>query len=187
MIFGATTFKKCPNPNCNNPAITNGLLPTTSFDKNKKRKDGLCCWCKDCVTKYHRRWYLNNREKLLKLQKIWRDTHKEEKKRRSKQYSETHMEEKRKRGRIYNLIKIHGLTDEEYNKMFDEQHGLCAICNKLETRVDKITSKICKLAVDHNHETGKIRGLLCGKCNRSLGVIEPNIDTTIEYLEKYKG
>lgn len=63
--------------------------------------------------------------------------------------------------------RLYGITLEDYNTLLLNQDGLCAICSKPESvnRVDTIFS----LSVDHNHKTGEVRGLLCGKCNRALG------------------
>jgi hypothetical protein len=53
-----------------------------------------------------------------------------------------------------------GVSDEEYAALLEAQHGGCAICgNPPKTR---------RLSVDHNHRTGKVRGLLCFRCNRAL-------------------
>lgn len=63
-------------------------------------------------------------------------------------------------------FKAHyGITIEQYDKMFDKQQGFCAIC----LRHQKLFS--LRLAVDHSHKTGKIRGLLCSSCNTALGLI----------------
>ena len=63
--------------------------------------------------------------------------------------------------RRYNLKQCYGLTPEEYDSMLHLQNGVCAICGGTET--------VGRLAVDHCHETGKIRGLLCTNCNQALG------------------
>lgn len=60
----------------------------------------------------------------------------------------------------------YGLTLEEYQTMFDRQNGVCAIC--IGTEEGRM------LAVDHCHETEKVRGLLCGACNRGLGLFGDN-------------
>lgn len=62
------------------------------------------------------------------------------------------------------------LTEDEYNDLLKLQHGVCAICGKLETR--KRGGKIYRLAIDHNHKTGRIRGLLCARCNIKLGLLD---------------
>lgn len=64
-----------------------------------------------------------------------------------------------------NLRDRYGMSLEEYYALFDRQGGVCAIC--LET-----CSSGRRLAVDHDHETGHIRGLLCGKCNRGAGLFD---------------
>ena len=64
------------------------------------------------------------------------------------------------------------LTQEEYDKKFEEQNGCCAICHKPEQAIDYRTGKVRRLAVDHNHETGEVRGLLCSICNPPLHLVE---------------
>lgn len=63
--------------------------------------------------------------------------------------------------RAYRLLRKFGITVEQYDEMFAAQGGVCAICS--------CPPHYKRLAVDHNHETGQVRGLLCGWCNRSLG------------------
>lgn len=99
---------------------------------------------------------------------------------------------KRKLGLLKNYYKLNpdkyknrmlyinfGITGEEYNNLLSAQNSLCAICNKPE--------KVKRLAVDHNHESLKIRGLLCQKCNRGLGMFNDSKDLlakAIHYLIK---
>lgn len=78
-----------------------------------------------------------------------------------------------------NLINKFGITLDKYNQMVEAQNGVCAICGKEE--INKA------LAVDHNHKTGEVRGLLCGKCNKALGFLDENIQSfriAINYLQK---
>jgi len=79
------------------------------------------------------------------------------------------------------LYKKYGITLEDYNKMHKEQDGKCKICDKEESY------KGYSLAVDHCHETGEIRGLLCSTCNRALGMFKDsitNLQNAINYLKK---
>lgn len=62
-----------------------------------------------------------------------------------------------------NLIYKYGITADDYDKMYEEQKGLCWICQKNKD-----------LVVDHCHATGNIRGLLCQNCNTGLGMFEDN-------------
>lgn len=73
------------------------------------------------------------------------------------------------------------ITEEQFNKMFEEQEGCCAICRKHQTQFDR------SLAIDHCHQTTTVRGLLCTKCNLMLGYAEDNIGilaAAIKYLTK---
>lgn len=75
----------------------------------------------------------------------------------------------------------YGLTLEQYEQMLVKQGGVCAICG-----TDK-NSGGHMLVVDHDHETEKVRGLLCHKCNRAIGLLGDNIDLlkrAAEYLER---
>jgi hypothetical protein len=80
-------------------------------------------------------------------------------------------------------LSKHNITPEVYNDMFDKQEGKCPICGRHQTELKK------GLCVDHDHLTGKKRGLLCTKCNLRLGTFNDNIEDlkrAIIYLEKYK-
>jgi len=64
-----------------------------------------------------------------------------------------------------------GVKPELYKEFLELQNGLCAICGKTNEDNKK------NLAVDHDHKTGKIRGLLCNRCNIGIGYLEDNIKT----------
>ena len=70
-------------------------------------------------------------------------------------------------------LNQYGVTVEWYRAKEREQGGLCAICGQPETQ--QRNGKVKRLAVDHNHETGEARALLCTRCNQDLGVLE-NLD-----------
>ncbi len=66
----------------------------------------------------------------------------------------------------------HDMKPENYEQMFNDQGGVCAICRLKETSINKGTKQ--KLSIDHDHITNKIRGLLCGSCNRGIGMFKDN-------------
>ncbi len=75
------------------------------------------------------------------------------------------------------LLRTFGLKWSDYTDMHEDQQGLCMICNKPQSGR--------KLAVDHNHSTGEVRGLLCDGCNRGLGYFKDNpalLEGAITYL-----
>jgi len=66
----------------------------------------------------------------------------------------------------------YGIGWAEYNSMMEGQNGTCKICRKPECMV--VRGKVLPLSVDHCHRTGKIRGLLCRKCNTAIGLLGDN-------------
>ena len=75
------------------------------------------------------------------------------------------------------------MTLEEYDEMSEKQRGKCAICGLPETK--KNQHGVCRLAVDHDHETGEVRGLLCCRCNTFIGYLEKTNKKTIEKMFRY--
>ena len=102
---------------------------------------------------------------------------KEAKKRKlSEDYLGTRLQERK-----HNLKRMFGISLEDYDLKLEQQKNVCAICGGL-----------CKsgkrLAVDHDHKTGKIRDLLCGNCNGGLGKFQDNPELLIkaaDYLRKH--
>lgn len=89
---------------------------------------------------------------------------------------------KRKSNRKSHLKKVYGLTPEAYDKMLASQNGRCAICKDLPGKK--------ALAVDHDHASGKIRALLCTRCNTGLGGFKDDIyllRQAMIYVSKHRG
>lgn len=77
------------------------------------------------------------------------------------------------------LLKKYGLAFDDYKKLFIRQRGVCAICGE-----PQLNGSLC---VDHNHENGKVRGLLCFRCNFLIGQAKDDINIlkiAMEYLER---
>lgn len=84
-------------------------------------------------------------------------------------------------------LKFHyGITLEDYGKLLAEQEGKCKLCG-----TETPGNKRCKnFNVDHDHQTGEIRGLLCGPCNLIVGYVEKSPELVIKilaYLKSSKG
>lgn len=90
----------------------------------------------------------------------------------SPEYAKEYYEKNRaavRESQVWTRLKCrYGITKEEYEALSDSQNHLCAIC-------DKPCKTGQRLVVDHNHETGKNRGLLCKSCNLHLGVLEKEL------------
>lgn len=128
--------------------------------------------CKKCVNIRRRKYYKENRQYKIAMAKKYRE-----------QNREKILHGKRK--------QTYGISAEQYNKMLKEHNYVCAVCKKPEmSKINKGQNPDAKnsLSVDHNHKTGQIRGLLCGKCNRALGYLQENVETMlslISYINKY--
>jgi hypothetical protein len=122
-----------------------------------------------------REYYAKNKERILGYKKKYRDLNREEirAKARLRRASAT------ERDHDY-LRRDYGLTIEQYNQMFSAQGGVCAICKKPDPKR--------RLAVDHCHDTGRVRELLCIKCNSAIGKLydDPKmLDRAAAYLRKH--
>jgi len=126
--------KKCPK--CGKIKIL------TDFHRNKKTKDGLCCWCKLCNNETATNYRLANPDRVKTYRKKW--------------YYGGGGEYKKWE---YCIKKKFGIDGKHYKEILKSQNYNCAICGKSQK------SKKKRFAVDHNHQTGFIRGLLCDWCN----------------------
>ena len=79
-------------------------------------------------------------------------------------------------------LRRFGITKLQYQTRLDEQHGVCMICEQPETIVDSRHRLLRMLAVDHDAKTGRIRGLLCFKCNVALGFLQHNPDILMQAI-----
>ena len=86
----------------------------------------------------------------------------------------------------YHKQKNYGISKEEYQALYEKQGGVCAICKQPETAITKgVQASLC---VDHDHETGEVRGLLCSSCNSALGHFRDNTEIlarAIDYLKEH--
>lgn len=121
-----------------------------------------------------RAYYKKNRDRIIERNKKYRLEHPEESKQRQKEYSKTHKRE----AKNTKLKLYYGITIEHYETMYATQEGKCATCQTYYP----------SLVVDHDHKTGKVRKLLCSKCNLALGYVNDNpeiLKNMIEYLKTF--
>lgn len=122
-----------------------------------------------------KRYRNRNKEKRIETTKKYRDKNKEKIRESCRNYMRTH-----KDSSIRARLKTYGLTPEQYNEIFIIQKGCCSICGRHQSEFRKA------LAVDHDHETGKIRGLLCSNCNAMLGYANDNQQVLLKAVEYLK-
>lgn len=142
--------------------------PIQGFDWMKVTSSGkmtIRSKCMECRQKATREWNDANREHVRARDTAWRH-----KKPNRKEWAKNQ-----------NLRHFFGITLADYNAMFVAQGGRCAIC-----RTDEPGGKHNTLVVDHDHATGKIRGLLCNSCNNGLGRFKDDplkLRMAVVYLE----
>lgn len=131
---------------------------------------------RDRLRSQRKKYYIDNKESILRRNREWRRSHPEMVKARHKRYYAEHKKEYNEKARKCYFKKDYGITIEQYNDMVKDAGGKCQICRRA-----------LKLHVDHNHATGKVRGILCFACNAALGGMRDRIwvlERAIEYLEK---
>jgi hypothetical protein len=140
-------------------------LPRSSFYREKARPDGRCPACRSCRIAANRIYSSEQGDQIKQRRRASRAA-------------------RRDYYRGYQLKWGHGITLDEYNAILASQEGGCAICGGPQVAPHK------HLCVDHCHATGKIRGLLCSPCNKSLGLFRDNPDTlraAAQYIEASRG
>jgi hypothetical protein len=99
-----------------------------------------------------------------------------------RQYRETNPEVFRRAD-----LKKYGVTLEDYDRVYEAQGGVCAVCHRPETRKTK-DGKVAPLSVEHNHETNEFRALACSRCNLALGLIGEDPEVAkglVAYIESW--
>jgi len=158
------------------------------FHKHNKNKKGIQGRCKECDKKWHHARYLRDKEKINLQAKKYRLENKEKLDIKSKEWKIKNPDKVKKYQRITNLRREFNLEVEDYNKMYKEQNGKCFLCGEPETFYHPKHKKILMLSVDHCHKNGKIRKLLCRKCNNGLGLLKDSpelLRKAADYIESH--
>ena len=137
--------------------------PLDQFYRAKGTRDGLRGDCRTCFQKRASARYRANPEAAKERTRRWQQENPE--RYRAQQQKAKESGAKKLADRKSHLKRKYGMTIEDYDGMLEAQGGGCAICGRAP-RPD------ISLHVDHDHETGRIRGLLCFPCNNTLGDFE---------------
>jgi hypothetical protein len=137
--------------------------PLDQFYRATGTRDGHRPDCKSCNLAAKHARYVANPEAAKERTRRWREENPE--RYRAHQQLATESGRKALSNRKSHLKRKYGMTIEDYDRMLEAQGGGCAICGR-PPRPD------ISLHVDHNHETGRIRGILCWPCNNLLGDVQ---------------
>ena len=138
--------------------------PATDFRPEASRPRGTASYCRTCEPAIRRKRYLARR-----------DAHNEY----ARRYQQERPERRSVYARRYALKKLYGITPEQWDRMYEAQDGQCLICGTSPARK--------RLHVDHDHETGRVRGLLCSGCNSGIAHLRHDpqlLSKAIAYLER---
>jgi hypothetical protein len=144
----------------------------------KEMRDGYRNDCKACNLLAKRARYQRDPKSHIERVQRWREKNPERYRSTQQAYKAKNRQRIQQQNRERHLRKKYGLSLGEFESLVDQQLGRCAIC-KIDLGSD--------LHVDHEHVTGRIRGLLCGKCNKAVGLLNDDptlIRAAARYLER---
>lgn len=123
---------------------------------------------------YDAEYEKNHREMHNAKTREWRIKNPEKARELGREYARSYRRKYPERYQVYDRrkrLKEYGLTPDSYQQMVEQQNGQCAICKAVR-----------KLHIDHDHKTGKVRGLLCAGCNHCLHQFDELFEETLQYL-----
>jgi hypothetical protein len=147
------------------------------FSNNRTKSGGKEGTCKECCSASHKLWREKNKEHIKQKGKERYEANKEEMKAQMRQYRKDNP----KKMRDLHYRRYYGINIHDYNEMLYKQQNCCGICGCFAGEE--------RLCVDHDHETGEVRGLLCQLCNKALGLFKDDkgsLERAIAYLERYE-
>ena len=148
-------------------------------------------WRKDNpekAAKLSGKWEKENPEKAAEKRRAWREKNREKNQQTQREWRERvgYNQRRKERGdHVRQQLKTYGLTEQSFAELLNAQGGCCAICGQSEPGMKNSS----RLYVDHCHETGLVRGLLCRACNTMLGNAKDMASVLragAEYLERAK-
>jgi hypothetical protein len=156
------------------------LKPLSEYTIHNRKTGHHRNFCHDCEKKWISKYHKSPHGK--ETRKDWVDSNKEKIEEYKRFYKQDSV--RQELSRVYHRARLlkeqFGMTVDDYMAMYEKQGGKCAICGMDKNGTRK------NFCVDHNHETGKIRGLLCHNCNVSVGLMKDDpllLRAAATYLE----
>lgn len=133
-----------------------------------------------------KRWRAENQERIKAYQKEWKAKNREAIKAYNKPYQDKYRmrTEVQQATRVRHLKKYYKMTPTEFNALWELQDGKCAIC---ESKMKPMGRAKDAVAIDHNHQTNQVRGLLCRGCNHGIGCLKDSpevLRNAAKYLDE---
>ena len=169
---------------CNACGVPKAL---SEFPKNSRLKTGYEGSCLECRRASSRRWKASHLERARQSSREWARNNRERMNATRRAWRAAHPELSRARKLALRRKSLYGLSVADVAALLAFQDGKCAICKRDITVDDPYkTARRTRVSVDHNHVTGRIRGLLCPDCNRVLGMMHDDpalLRAAANYLE----
>lgn len=174
------------SPNSMKCTLCGDTKPTSEFQKEGSRRRPRC---KRCIALRMQAWYRKNAKRVYaanrarreadpehatkyrEYKRIWSENNREKLREYSRAAYHRNKDKAKKATYASTIKRVYGLTIEAYNTMCEAQGNACALCCKPFVK---------KPHIDHDHETGVVRGILCGPCNTGIG----KLGDTVESLER---
>lgn len=126
--------------------------------------------CRSCQYEGSKRRRLRDPDRWKAYTRKWSKENASKRREASARYRLNHPDKPRA-----DHVARYGISVGDYEQMVLAQAGVCAACGEPERRVDPRTKRTRRLAIDHCHDTGRVRGLLCTRCNTTLGVFNEDL------------
>src|SRR6478736_287576 len=158
----------------------NILKESSEFYKNSHASDNLKSICKKCTSIKVKEYYDLHADDIKKFSKEYHLKNKKERNQKSRENFHKNPEIRKK-----NRLKPYNITQDQFDNLLDKSEYKCNICSLSQEEHYKLYKK--DLFIDHNHENGRIRGILCRKCNLGIANFKDDIhllNSAIGYLSK---
>jgi len=149
------------------------------FWRDGSRRDGLQASCKDCSRQRTQSWRARNPDTVRANRQAWLERNPD----KARDIRQRGRGKRLARQRDADRRRLYGLEPEDYDNLLRAQGSRCAICH-----TDNPGPNRRSFSVDHCHATGRVRGLLCNRCNVTLGHFQDSpalLASAINYLEKH--
>lgn len=159
------------------------IKPLGAFYRAPANRDGRRGDCKDCNLAAKRKWYEQNRERAIERARTWQRENRARYQDKQRRYREANRDELSRKNRERHLQKTFGITLADYVRMLEEQGFGCGICGDAPPEGGSFH-------VDHDPRSGRVRGLLCVRCNNGLGQFRDTsslLRSAIDYLHRGPG
>lgn len=174
MVDDTTVLKPCRD--CGEPK------PLDDFNRNHTTRDGRQPHCRLCQRARNASYYHGNNVLYQERARLWKEQNPARNRATKRAWAAKNPESVSRTHRSAWLKFKYGINVDQWEAIFAKQGGRCGICRRSELNADRK-----RFHVDHNHTTGKVRGILCNLCNVLLGNARDSRDTlarAIAYLEE---